>query len=217
MKNMNHVADHIKAVFFDHDDTLVATIEPVWKLHKHVAREHYGKDLTDKELHEHWGKPLKQMISLLYGTDNPETAITHISRYHRMYIKKFFDTTIPVLARLHKESKLIGVVTATSRQYLENDLDRHPGARELIDYTQVEDDTQFHKPDPRVFQPAITWLTAQEVKPEEVLYIGDSFLDAQAALQAGFNFLGVETGLVTARQFQKRGVISIPNLSNLLG
>ncbi len=213
---MNHVAEHIKAVFFDHDDTLVNTIEPIWKLHKHVAREHYGRNLTDKELGEHWGKPLRQMICLLYGTDDPETAITHIARYHQTYLKEFFDTTIPVLARLHKEKKLIGVVTATSKQYLENDLDRHKGAREFIDYTQAEDDTQFYKPDPRVFKPALKWLAARNVKPKEVLYIGDSFLDAQAALKAGFNFLGVETGLVTHDQFEKEGVASIPDLSNLL-
>lgn len=155
------------------------------------------------------------MICLLYGTDDPDTAITHITQYHQIYIKKFFDTTIPVLARLHKENKLIGVVTATSRQYFEDDLDRHQGSRELIDYTQAADDTQFHKPDPRVFTPALAWLKAHDVKPEEVVYIGDGLHDAQAALKAGFNFLGVETGLVTAEQFREQGHKSISALGNL--
>ena len=100
---MNHIAEHIKAVFFDHDDTLVNTIEPIWKLHKH---------------------------------------------------------------------------------------------------------------DPRVFEPALSWLKERSIQPEEVLYVGDSLNDAAAALGAGFSFLGVETGLFTAAQFRKLGHRSIPALTN---
>ena len=211
---MNHIAEHIKAVFFDHDDTLVNTIEPIWKLHKHVAREHYGKNLTDKELSEHWGKPLEQLVSILYGTDDLETAITHISRYHEIYKKRFFDTTIPILKRLHEAHKLVGIITATSREYLEMDLTNHAAARKFIDYTQASDDTQFHKPDPRVFEPALSWLKEHSIQPEEVLYVGDSLNDAAAALGAGLNFLGVETGLFTAAQFRKLGHRSIPALTN---
>lgn len=37
--------DNIKAVFFDHDDTLVGTIEAKWAHHKYVARTWYGKEL----------------------------------------------------------------------------------------------------------------------------------------------------------------------------
>jgi hypothetical protein len=38
----------------------------------------------------------------------------------------------------------------------------------------------------------------------------------KAALGAGFNFLGVETGLVTAEQFKDARAISIPNVGHLL-
>ncbi|WP_414479912.1 HAD family hydrolase, partial [Pseudomonas aeruginosa] len=82
-----------------------------------------------------------------------------------------------------------------------------------MDYTQTADDTPFHKPDPRVFEPALTWLETQDVRPEEVYYIGDGLHDMKAALGAGFNFLGVETGLVTAEQFAEHNVISIPTIA----
>ena len=41
---MKELGTNIKAVFFDHDDTLVGTIVPKWAHHKHVARTHYGKE-----------------------------------------------------------------------------------------------------------------------------------------------------------------------------
>jgi phosphoglycolate phosphatase len=50
------VAPGTRAVVFDHDDTLVATIEAKWAQHKHVARTWYGKALSDEELREHWGQ-----------------------------------------------------------------------------------------------------------------------------------------------------------------
>ena len=42
-----HIDEKIKAVFFDHDDTLVGTIGTKWAQHKHVAKLYYGKQ-TDR-------------------------------------------------------------------------------------------------------------------------------------------------------------------------
>lgn len=52
--------------------------------------------------------------------------------------------------------------------------------------------------------------------PAEVLYVGDGLHDMRGALGAGFNFLGVETGLVTAKQFQMAGALSIPGIEHLI-
>lgn len=78
------------------------------------------------------------------------------------------------------------------------------------------DDTPYHKPDPRVFEPALAWLKTQEVIPEEVTYIGDGLHDRSAALGAGFSFLGVETGLVSAEQFAEHSSRSIPTIADLM-
>ncbi len=37
----------------------------------------------------------------------------------------------------------------------------------------------------------------------------------EAAIGAGFNFLGVETGLVTAEEFRTEGALSIPSIIHL--
>ncbi len=49
------IGRHIKAVLFDHDDTLVAT----------------------DERREHWGKPLEQLVGLLYDTADIEQAMAY--------------------------------------------------------------------------------------------------------------------------------------------
>lgn len=54
------IADHIKVVLFDHDDTLVGTISTKWAEHKFIAKKYYQKELTDDEIRLHWGKPLAQ-------------------------------------------------------------------------------------------------------------------------------------------------------------
>jgi len=211
---MSHLVN-IKAVFFDHDDTLVGTIEPKWRHHKHVAKTHYSKTLTDQEITEHWGKPLHELVCLLYGTNDAAQALANNKSCHEDFPKQLFAATIPALERVKNAGKKIGIITATSRFSFEHDLDLHRIPRALLDYTQAADDTPHHKPNPQVFKPAVTWLQQQDIAPEEVLYVGDGLHDMKAAIGAGFKFLGVETGLVTADQFKTAGALSIAGIEYL--
>jgi phosphoglycolate phosphatase-like HAD superfamily hydrolase len=210
-----NIADHIKMVTFDHDDTLVGTIGTKWEQHKHIARTYYGRELTDNDIKLHWGKPLGEMICLLYGTDDVEQALANNTACHEDFPKELFVATIPTLARIKATGKRLGIVTATSRFSFEHDLDHHQIPRDLLDYTQTADDTAFHKPDSRVFDPFFEWIEARDIKRGEVLYVGDGLHDMKAALGAGFEFIGVETGLVTAEQFKEAGARSIPDVSHL--
>ena len=92
----------------------------------------------------------------------------------------------------------------------------HSLPRQHLDYTQTADDTTYHKPDPRVFEPATAWLAGKNIQPNEVLYVGDGLHDMKAALGAGFSFLGVQTGLVSAADFKAAGAKSIPGIADLL-
>ena len=212
-----HIADHIKVVLFDHDDTLVGTINTKWAEHKFIAKKYYQKELTDEEIRIHWGKPLEELVCLLYGTDDVKQAIAHNVRHHTEFEKELFTATIPTLQRIKDSGRKLGVIIATSRLSFEHDIEHHEVPTELLDYTQTADDTPFHKPDPRVFQPTLKWLAQQNIRPEEVLYIGDGLHDMKAAIGAGFHFLGVETGLVSADEFQRVGAKSIVGIEALAG
>jgi beta-phosphoglucomutase-like phosphatase (HAD superfamily) len=205
-----------KAVFFDHDDTMVGTIRAKWAQHKYVAKTWYDIDLTDDVIRQHWGRPLSQLIAALYQTEEVELVMERMLSIHTRYPKELFPDTLPTLRSLRVGGKLLGVITATSRRSFEHDLDSLGVPRDTFDYTQTEEDTPFHKPDPRVFDPAIAWLADREVGPQEVLYVADGLHDREAALAAGFRFIGIERGLVPAEAFRALGTVAITSLNELV-
>lgn len=206
----------VRTAFFDFDDTLVATIQPKWAQHKFIAKKYYEKDLTDDELINNWGMPVEEMVKILYGTKDYDEARVHILRHREEYPKVLFDASIPTMLELKKRGFLTGVITATNRESIELDFRLLEFTGEHFDYVQTMDDTDVHKPDPEVFRPAIKWLEARELNPEQAVYIGDSLRDMNAALGAGFKFIGVETGLVTRKEFRDFGVVSVANVGGIL-
>lgn len=208
--------EHIRAVFFDHDDTLVGTIRNKWAQHKYIASKYYSKSLTDEELTKHWGKPFREMICLLYETEDADKAVAYNVESQKEYPKEIFAATIQTLRHIHSTGRRIGVITATTRERFEYDLNLHKVPRELIDYNQTADDTNYHKPDPRVFELAKVWLQEQLIEPGEVVYIGDGLHDMRAALGAGFSFIGVTTGLVSAQEFSQEGAPYMTGIAELL-
>ena len=212
---MTYIRKHIKVVLFDHDDTLVATRRAKWAMHKHIAGNYYNKHLTEDELRLHWGKPLSKMLSLLYGTADIATALEHAHANSTDFPKILHDDTLSTLALIKNSGKKIGVITATTRPNLMYDFKTMRFPSNLFDYTQTEEDTAYHKPDPRVFEPTLNWLKQNKVKTSEVIYVGDGLHDMKAALGAGFDFIGVSTGLITQSEFIKHGVKAINRLSDL--
>jgi len=213
---MKHINPHIKVVLFDHDDTLVGTIEAKWAAHKFVAKKHYNKNLSEDEIREHWGKPLRVLVGLLYDTDDVDTAIDREMATHKDFPKILLEDTKQVLAQLRKSGKKLGVITATSRRSFEFDLSTMKIPKSMFDYTQTEEGSEYHKPDSRVFDPTKKWLSRHGIKPSEVVYVADGLHDMKAALGAGFEFIGVSTGLVTQADFKKSGARSIRTLGDLI-
>lgn len=209
------LSNSMKVVLFDHDDTLVSTIRAKWAQHKYVAKKFYGKELCDDEIRLHWGKPLTVLIKNLYETDNIDMAMSYNLATREKFPKSVFEDTLDTLATLQKSGLKLGLVTATTLSSLEHDLKTLKISKDLFEYIQTEDDTVVHKPDPRVFDPMLRWLSAQNIQPSEVVYVGDAITDMKAALGAGFSFIGVCTGLISSEEFARQNVQSIQRLGDL--
>ena len=206
----------IKVVLFDHDDTLVGTIKAKWAQHKFIAHTFYGKELTEDELRQHWGKPLTILMKLLYGTDHIDMAMSYNIATRQQFPKSLFKNTIKTLNALRKSGKKLGLVTATTRASLKYDFDTLGIPEQMFDLIQTEDDTIFHKPDPRVFEPILKWISDRDIQPHEVLYIGDDLNDMIPAKKVGFGFIGVGTGLTTVQKFESHQIKAIRQLSDLI-
>ena len=205
---------NLKAVFFDWDDTLVATKEAKFAEHKLVAKKYYDITLTDDDIKCHWGIAYDALVSALYQTENVPQAMEYIARHQKDFPKIIFPETAATLSKLQNSGILIGVVTAHSRDGVRDDICKARIAN-LIDYTQGQECSSVHKPNAAVFEPAFTWLKKRGIEKEEVLYVGDGLHDMQAATGFGLNFLGVETGFTSNSDFKKHGVDSVPHIGQL--
>jgi FMN phosphatase YigB (HAD superfamily) len=130
--------------------------------------------------------------------------------------KETFAHTVPTLRELKLAGKLIGIVSATTMAIMKQDAEWAGLPLNMLDYVQTAESTEYHKPDARVFEPALEWAISQRVAADEILYVGDGLQDLKAARGAGMNFLGVQTGLVTAEDFAAHEGLSIADLSHLL-
>lgn len=211
-----HIPEAIKAVIFDYDDTLVGTYRVIWNLHKHIARTYYGIELTDLDIKAYWGRPVEELAQHYYKTEDVATGVKRMLHHQDDFPKEKLPHTEPTLRHLKLANKLIGIVSATNRQILERDCIHTGVPIEIMDYIQTAEDTEFHKPDARVFDPMLKWAAQREITPSEVLYIGDGLIDLQAAGNAGLGFLGISTGLVTSEEFRKYGARSITGLIELI-
>jgi len=119
------------------------------------------------------------------------------------------------LKALRAAGKKLGIVTASTLSSILYDFDTLGLPRQIIDYLQTEDDTAVHKPDCRVFDPAIKWLSEQNISVSEVVCVGDSLEDLEAAVRAGFKFVAVATGIVSMNEFMQREIPVVSNLSEL--
>jgi HAD superfamily hydrolase (TIGR01549 family) len=195
-----------KAVLFDLDDTLLRTIETCWDHHRAVCREIYGFELTDDELRANWGAPFIKLLPALYrNSDTYENMLAaERSLAHRFPIVAF-DDALSVLTKLADTGIAVGIVTSADRHLVERDLENIGFPEERLAVLQTSEDTDVHKPDPAVFEPALAKLATLGIERAEILYVGDSVNDFKAANGAGIDFLGVTTGLTTAALFTDAG------------
>lgn len=141
-------------------------------------------------------------------------ALERILASYPDYPKKVLPGVTQTLNLLHSQGYTLGIISSTSLRTLEYDL-ANAQFKKIFDYIQTQEDTLYHKPDRRVFEPTLEWLRARDIYPESVLYVGDGLHDMKAAQGAGFQFIGVESGLVDANMFRDAGVASVARMDLL--
>ncbi|OIO06537.1 hypothetical protein COT93_00055 [Candidatus Falkowbacteria bacterium CG10_big_fil_rev_8_21_14_0_10_37_18] len=83
---------------------------------------------------------------------------------------------------------------------------------DVFNYIQTPEDTKYHKPDGRVFEPLFEWAATKNCQPENTIYFGDTVkYDLAATLNSKppIKFVGVVSGVNTAPEFYLNGVKDI--------
>lgn len=205
----------IQAVLFDLDDTLLKTAKIKWDHHKAVAAR-YGIELTDETLTRYWGMPFDEMIGHLYNhVDTLENMRAANRALEPQFPKQIHDDTLEVLGKLRLHGIVAGVVTSTNTEFATADLTRLQVPQDAFLFVQGAELTSYHKPDGRVFNPAMLRLEGLGIQRSEVLYVGDALMDYQAAIDASIQFVGVATGFVSFEQFKDVSAAAISRLGDL--
>jgi len=205
-----------KAVLFDIDDTLLTTREPKWRQHKMVAKQYYGIELTDDTLRQHWGKPFDELTAVLYqNKGTAEERRTNFTRHELAFPKEYEPYAQEIIEALYATGIVLGLMTAMFWEGAKIDLTNLQVPLEYFVVHQGAEATKHHKPDGRVFEPALTKLKTLGIT-DKIVYVGEALSDYQAAKAAGLDFMGVTQGLIGQADFESAGAkVVFSNLAEI--
>ena len=192
------------AVLFDFDYTLADSSQGIVICFRSVLNRYQYNGITDEDIKRTIGKPLEYSFSLLTGiTDNNRLASMR-NEYVKeadQYMNKntfLFPDTLSVLLSLKNQGIKTGIVSTKYRYRILDFFSNHLPAG-WFDVIIGGEDVSRHKPDPESLNTAIRELN---ISREQILYIGDSTTDAETALNAGTDFIGITSGITTREELQ---------------
>jgi len=119
----------------------------------------------------------------------------------------------PVIRELKRRAIRVGIVSTKFRYRIEYALQRE-GMRELFDVIVGGEDVSEPKPAPQGIEQA---ALALRLTPSEILYVGDTTIDAQTAARAGVAFLAVLSGVTPRHEFSEHATVGlVDDLGQLL-
>lgn len=188
------------AVLFDYDDTLVQTRQCKYEAIITLAQRHYDASISPADIDRHWGIEYSALFRNLFSGIDPDVGRV-IRRYEELndeFPIVAYSDTVASLEALLDNGYLVGVVTSAGNiVHAQMRSAGIPVAR--LKMVQTANDTVFHKPDPRVFDPARELFRNVGLDEARITYVGDSLSDFRAATNAGLRFVGVY-GRTTAKQ-----------------
>ncbi|MBO6141410.1 MAG: HAD-IA family hydrolase [Ruminococcus sp.] len=185
-----------KAYIFDFDLTLVNSVSPIVKCFKHALSTFGYAVPDDKTIIDTIGLPLTDAFDILTNLHPvPEKAQmrdAYVEFANGIMAKEslFYPDALGILQTLQTAERKVAIVSSKMRfriiETFECQTSNIP-----VDLIIGLDDASTPKPDPEGLDMAVRKLG---VDKSEVLYIGDSYIDAQTAQNAGVDFAGVSTG-----------------------
>ncbi len=178
-----------KAVVFDIDGTLVSTNKLIFASFNHVTNKYLGKEYSQEEIVALFG-PTENVILKEWMKDKYDSACKD---YYAFYSENHDSMTHHIeglkefIEELRNKDLHLGVFTGKGRDSSMITLEKL-GISEYFDIVVTGDDVETFKPSPEGLNKIISNFN---LKPDEVLMIGDAPSDVQAARDAGCKCVSV--------------------------
>jgi len=203
-------------VIFDFDYTLADATNGIVSSFNYAFNK-LGIPSFDREsIRRTVGLPLDKAFIQLTNNEN-EVLINRFLSFFREKANEvmsretmLYADTVATLERLKQNGLSTGIVTTKYHFRIVEALNMH-GVLDLIDIIVGGEDVKVPKPSPEGLLLAIDSLNEQL---NNVLYIGDSLIDAKTALAANVDFAAVTTGTTTETEFSRYPYVKVvKNLS----
>lgn len=193
-----------KAYLFDFDYTLADSSRGIVMCFRNVLAMHGHDGISDESIKRTIGKTLEESFTILTGIDDKET----LAAYRKEYVAQadrlmtantvLFPETLDVLSRLKERGARIGIIS-TKYRYRIMELLGKKLPEGFLDIIVGGEDVKTPKPSPEGLTFAISHLGLEAA---DVLYCGDSTVDAETARNAGVDFAGVLHGMTTLEELE---------------
>ncbi|MDE6606823.1 MAG: HAD family hydrolase [Lachnospiraceae bacterium] len=194
----------LKAIIFDFDYTLGDSTKGI-ALSINYALEELGYAAPDiADIKKTIGLSLKETYFKLTSNNSVDEA----EQFTKLFKEKADNVMVAntelyagvkdILQKLKAKGYKTAIVTTKFHYRIEQILSKFD-ANGLIDIIVGAEDVKIEKPDPEGLLWAVEHL---EVTNEEVLYVGDSLVDAKTAENAKVEFAAVLTGTTTRDDFR---------------
>ncbi|MGB9940300.1 HAD family hydrolase [Methanosarcina sp.] len=205
-------------IIFDFDYTLADATNGIVSSFNYAFNRLDIPECDRESIKKTVGLPLDK--SFIHLTNNKNEVL--INRFLSFFREKanevmskdtvLYADTVNTLQRLKRNGLNTGIVTTKYHFRIVETLNLH-GVLDLIDVIVGGEDVKVPKPSPEGLLLAIDSLNEQL---NNVLYIGDSLIDARTALAANIDFAAVTTGTTKETEFSQYPYIKIvKNLSEL--
>ncbi len=203
-------------VLFDYDDTLVMTREHRWEAIREAGREAAGWAPSMEAIERFWGLPYQTFFERLFAgrTHDVGSVIAAYESLNERYPAVAHEGALEALARIRR-TRRVGIVTAGARTVVLAQLGSLGIDPSGLDWLQTAEDTEHHKPDPRVFAKAIAKGRECSLPPSSMLYVGDAFTDYAAARDAGLAFVGIPRVETQRAKLREAAAICVASLDEL--
>ncbi|HIH50555.1 TPA: HAD-IIIA family hydrolase [Candidatus Micrarchaeota archaeon] len=202
----------IKAVIFDIDGVLVDSFDANLKFIQNIFKKAGRKPITKTQYKKDgFHRPLKDVIRIFGQCKNEKDVediflLTRKVKYPKDLYKfpPHLQDTIKIISRSYK----LAVVTSRSKI----------GTEEVLRYSEtgkyfpiVVHYGQYKNPKPH---PEPLWLAAKrlKIKPSEIVYIGDSLTDIQAAKAAGMKIILFSRKIINGVDEKTTKFVELPRL-----
>lgn len=183
------MTQHIQAVLFDLDGTLIDTNELIIQTFQTVLDERFPGKYSRETILPFLGPPLYETFQQVDPTqvDDLIDAYRKWNMENHDAMVQAFPGVVETLENLHARGIKLAIVSTKRNEMIERALNLM-NVRQYFTAVIGLDDVKNAKPDPEPVQLALSKL---EVKPGHALMVGDNFHDIVAARAAGVDSVAV--------------------------